>query len=88
MDEKGVMMGILAKVRVICARKTKKPKITQQGSREWVSLIECISSNGRVLSPFVIFKAKVLYKDWINALPNGHICASERGWTDDELCIE
>lgn len=88
MDEKGVIMGILAKVRVICSRKTKKPKITQQGSREWVSLIECISSSGQVLSPFVIFKAKVLYKDWVKALPNGHICASEKGWTDDELCVE
>jgi hypothetical protein len=26
-DEKGIMIGILAKVRVICSRKTKAPKI-------------------------------------------------------------
>ena len=66
MDEKGVMIGVLAKVRVICLRKHKKTRTTQQGSREWVSLVECISSDGRVLSPYVIFKAKVLLKDWYN----------------------
>ena len=63
MDEKGIMMGVLAKLKVICSRKHKKMRITQQGKREWVSLIECISSNGRVLSPYVIFKAKALNKD-------------------------
>jgi hypothetical protein len=56
MDEKGVMMGVLAKLRVVVSRKNKKPYMTQHGSREWVSLIECISSDGRVLSPYVIFK--------------------------------
>jgi hypothetical protein len=87
-DEKGVMIGVLAKQRVICSRRTKNPKTTQQGSREWVSLIKCISSDGRVLSPYVIFKTKVIYKDWVKALPDSYICASERGWTDDELCLK
>jgi len=56
-----------------------------------VSLIECISSDGRVLSPYVIFKAKNLLKDWYNEFrkEGGGTCAvSNRGWTDDELCLE
>jgi hypothetical protein len=51
MDEKGVMVGVLAKLKVVCSRSNKKPYITQLGNREWVSLIECISLDGRVLSP-------------------------------------
>ena len=91
MDEKGIMMGVLAKLKVICSRKHKTTRTTQQGSREWVSLIECISSDGRVLSPYVIFKAKVLNKAWYNEFrkDGGGTCAiSDRGWTDDELCLE
>jgi hypothetical protein len=63
MDEKGIMMGVLAKLKVICSRKYKKTRTTQQGKREWVSLIECISLDGRFLSLYVIFKAKALNKD-------------------------
>jgi hypothetical protein len=88
MDKKGVMMGVIAKLRVVVSRKNKKPYMTQQGKREWVSLIECISLDGRVLSPFVIFKCKALLKDWYKNFPGGHIAASNRGWTDDELCLE
>jgi hypothetical protein len=88
MDEKGIIIEILAKVRVICSRKTKAPKIIQQGSREWVSLIEYISSDGRVLSLYVIFKAKVLFKNWIKVLPTGYIYTSEKDWTDNKLYIK
>jgi hypothetical protein len=81
-DEKGIMMGVLVKLKVICLRKHKKTRTTQQGKREWVSLIECISSDGRVLSLYVIFKAKALNKDWYNEFrkDGGGICAvSDRG---------
>lgn len=88
MDEKGVMMGVIAKVRVVVSRGTKHPYITQLGGREWVSLIECICSNGQVLSPWVIFKAKKQLKAWFKDFPNSHICISDRGWTNNELCLE
>ena len=66
MDKKGIMIGVLAKLRVICSRKHKQNRTTQQGKREWVSLIKCISLDRRVLSLYVIFKAKLLLKDWYN----------------------
>jgi hypothetical protein len=34
MDEKGVMIGVIAKLRVVVLRKNKKPCITQNGKRE------------------------------------------------------
>lgn len=56
-----------------------------------MSLIECISSDRRVLTLYVIFKAKVLLKDWYNEFrkDRGGTCAvSDRGWTNDKLCLE
>ena len=91
MDKKGIMIGVLAKLRVICSRKHKQNRTTQQGKREWVSLIKCISLDRRVLSLYVIFKAKLLLKDWYNEFrkDRGGTCAiSNQGWTDDELCFE
>jgi hypothetical protein len=64
MDEKGVMMGVTVKMRVVVDRGTNHPNMTQPRGREWVSLIECICSNGRVLSPGIIFRAKQHLKSW------------------------
>jgi hypothetical protein len=47
MDEKGVMMGYIGKVKVIVSKYDKKIYITQLGNRKWASLIECISQDGR-----------------------------------------
>lgn len=82
MNEKGIMIRVLAKLKVICSRKHKKTCITQQGNKEWVSLIKCISSNRRVLSPYVIFKAKHLLKDLYNKFQQdrgGTIAVSNQG---------
>jgi hypothetical protein len=87
-DEKVVVMGVIAKMRVVVDRGTKHLNMTQLRGREWVSLIKCICSNGHVLSPWIIFKAKQHLKSWFQHLPKGHICISERGWTDNELCFE
>ena len=58
MDEKGFLQGVIAKLRVLLSKYEAKNHMTQCGNREWTSLIECISLTGRVLRPFVIFKAK------------------------------
>jgi hypothetical protein len=88
MDEKGCAMGVIGKLKVVVSRSTKNVHLTQPGDREWASLIECISSDGRKLTPWVIFKCKELLRRWANLWPEGHIAKSNRGWTDNELCLE
>jgi hypothetical protein len=88
MDEKGVMMGFIGKVKVILSKYEKKGYMTQPGNREWVSLIECISLDGRRTRPWVIFKAKQHQKAWFSALPGVHIATSPNGWTDNEIGLE
>ncbi len=84
MDEKGFMQGVVAKLRVMIS-KYEKAHMTQCGNREWVSLIECISMDGKVLKPWIIFKGKLQQKIWYEVLKEGHIALSENGWTDNEL---
>ena len=50
-NEKGIMMGLIRKVRVIVSKYDKKIYMTQPGNREWVSLIECISLDGHWIRP-------------------------------------
>jgi len=88
MDEKSIMMGLIRKVRVIVSKYDKKIYMTQPGNREWVSLIECISLDGRRIRPWVIFKAKQDQKAWFSVLPGVHIGLSDNGWTDNEIGVE
>lgn len=90
-DKKGIMIGVLVKLKIICLRKHKKTRTTQQGKREQVSLIKCISSDRRVLTLYVIFKAKVLLKDQYNEFrkDRGGTCAVlDRGQTNNKLCLK
>ena len=85
MDEKDIMMGALEKIRVIISKYEKRQYMTASGSREWASLMECISAAGKALSPWIIFKGKVHKASWMKALHSDHIALSDNGWTDNEL---
>jgi hypothetical protein len=96
MDEKGAMMGVIGQQRCIVSKSEKRPKYAQDGNREWVTLVECVSISGAVLSPWIIFKGKVQLLKWTHKLQElrkdeefvGHICISDNGWTDNELGVE
>ena len=80
MDEKGFMQGVIAKYKVMVSKYDKKKAyMTQCRNREWVSLIECVSMDGRSLPPWIIFKGKLIQKAWKEALKSGEITISENG---------
>ena len=56
MDEKGFMLGQALKVKVICRRGRRNPHYTQDGNREMVTVIECVSADGSVVPPIYIYK--------------------------------
>ena len=87
MDEKGFALGDAGKMRVLCSKQNMQTYVTQDGSREWVTLIECISVDGRLLSMFLIFKGKVQMKSWFEILEEKEACiaVSENGWTNNVL---
>ena len=57
-------MGRGSKVRVICKRGRKNPKLVQDGSQEFITVIEGVSANGVILPPLVINKGKAHYMGW------------------------
>ena len=88
-DEKGFMLGVLKKVKCVISKYAIQPYITHCGNREWVSLLELISLDGRLSRPWIIFKGKQQQVVHWEALSKeqvlGHIAYSENGWTDNEL---
>ena len=88
MDEKGFMMGVALRCKVICKRGTRSARLTQDGSREWVTVIETISGDGRVLRPMIINKGQAHYMGWYAKLRKKDLATfgvSEKGWSTEAL---
>jgi hypothetical protein len=95
MDEKGFLIGMLAKG----LRTFSKDKYTnrglkqrlQDGNREWITTIACICADGSSLSPGLIYQATTgnIQDSWLQDFdPKLHTCffaSSPSGWTNDEL---
>lgn len=87
-DEKGFILGLAQKVKVICKRDQKGAQLIQDGNHELVTDIETVSASGRVLPPFIIFKGKTHIAGWFPAVSRDDGTAfafSPHGWTDIEL---
>ena len=52
------------KVKVICRRGRRNPHYTQDGNREVVTVIECVSADGSVLPPMYIYKGSSHIIGW------------------------
>ena len=86
MNEKRFMQRVIAKLRVMIF-KYEKTYMTQCDNWKWVSLIEYISMNERVLKSWIIFKEKLQQKIWYKVLKEDHIALSENDWIDNELSL-
>jgi DDE superfamily endonuclease len=90
-DEKGFMMGMASKCKVICQRSRRNPKLTQSGNRESVTVIESVSGDGIALPPMVINKGKAHYVGWYAGITEEDVATfgcSPKGWTDNCLGVE
>lgn len=93
-DETGFQMGVISTAKVVTGSERRgRPFKTQPGNREWVTVIETIAANGRVLDPLIIFKGKKVQKFWFNELKRpGYqywsITVSDNGWTNDKISLE
>jgi hypothetical protein len=82
-DEAGFSMGVIATAKVVTSAEARnRPKRTQPGNREWVSIIQGVNAAGWALPPFIIFKAQNHLSAWYedSELPaNWVITLSENG---------
>lgn len=91
-DETGFMMGIISSAMVVTsAERRGRPKMTQQGNREWVTVIQGVSSRGWAIPPFIIISGKYHLSTWYEnyELPKDWVIAlSDNGWTTNERGLE
>ena len=79
MDEKGFLMGISIKVKIIVFKHDSVAKI-QDDSWKLVSALKCVSADEHLLFTFLIFEGKIQQKKWLNNLYNRNIIAlNEKG---------
>jgi hypothetical protein len=91
-DETGFMMGMHNSSAVVTASERRlKPKSLQQGNKEWVTSVVCVSAAGWAIPPFIIFQGKHHLSAWYkeDSLPKDWVIGvSENGWTTNELGLK
>jgi hypothetical protein len=95
MDEKGFLIGCLAKVRRIFSRITYKSDrikhIIQDGNREWIILIAIIYTDGTSLSSGLIYQAisgniqDSWLQDYDSIKQSCFFASLPTGWTNNDL---
>jgi len=90
MDEKGFIIGMSSKAKVICRTSRWPPRVMQDGTREMLTVIESCCAVLYVLPSFVIFKGAAHYmgSHTETSDPEAKSAYSPNGWTDDKLGLE
>ena len=63
MDKKGFLMRLASKAKVICRQDRKNSKYTCDGSRELITILECVSIEEYLLPPMIVTKGAHHYFD-------------------------
>ena len=91
-DEKGFFIGQTSITqRIMSLEALQSGRIThasQDGSREFISLLACISASGAFLPPALIYKGEHLQDSWLEDLHEGEegfFISSSKGWSSDVL---
>jgi len=90
MDKKGFIIGMSSKAKVICRTGRRPTRVTQDGTREILTVIECCCAALYVLPSFVIFKGAAHYMGWHTETSDteAKFAYSPNGWTNDKLGLE
>ena len=89
-DETGVALGVCTNQQVIADARKKKAYNKSPESREWESVLECVSAVGKKLQCVVIFKGVHLQSTWFPSVntPDWLYTTSMNGWTSNAIRLE
>jgi hypothetical protein len=89
MDETSLALGATNNTKVIGSSKSRIVYEKSPETREWVSIIECMTATGRALTPVIIFKGETLQSTWFDAnLPNWLYTTGAKGWTTNPIGLQ
>ena len=96
-DEKGFLMGVCNTMkRIVSIKQLKSKKLlgaSQDGSREFLSLLATICADGSALPPALIYQGEShdLQDSWLedydSSIDEAYFAASPKGWTNEDLGI-
>jgi hypothetical protein len=93
-DEKGFSIGLGRTMKRIMTQEALKSgrikKAKQDGSREFISLLACISAIGRWIPPLLIYKGESgdLMSTWVDEVKTdsqAHFTVSSNGWSNNAI---
>ena len=66
------------------------PTETQDGSREWIAVVECTLAGQFMLPPMVIYKGKGIYRGWTSTIDDAEalFAHSDKAFITDNLAFE
>ncbi|KAF5344348.1 hypothetical protein D9758_013264 [Tetrapyrgos nigripes] len=86
MDEKGIQLGVGARIKALVDRDQKSVYSVHSGNRDLITIIEAVNASGKCLYPSFIFEAVKRDLGWGENNPDGaSISTSPNGWTDQQL---
>ena len=89
MDETGVMLSMPGSIKVLIGKDDRRDYRGARIKRTTVTAIECISADGRYLTPMIIWPASTHRSNWtIFPTPGWQYACSESGYTDSKISLE
>jgi hypothetical protein len=90
MDETGFRIGIGGKQKVITRNARRRAFAQSSTTRDYVTVVECVSADKKVLPPFIILPGKNIMEAWVinTDMPEDYsLAVSDSGYSNDELCL-
>ncbi|RYO82061.1 hypothetical protein DL762_006793 [Monosporascus cannonballus] len=92
-DEIGVMEGMGENCLVLGEAFRKSILLKDAFKRGWITIITCVSADGRSLPPLVIFSGVDVQQQWFpdsddKAYESWYFTTSENGWTNTEIGLK
>ena len=93
-DEKGFLIGFTKALKRIISREvfesSRVTKTRQDGNREFISCLACVSAVGKAIPPVLIYTGKSgdLQTTWMEEVTDEsgvHFSISTNGWSNDEI---
>jgi hypothetical protein len=93
-DEKGFLMGLgrtLKRIMTLAALKSGRvTKSKQDGSREFISILACVSAIGKAIPPLLLYRGESgdLLDTWVDDVDRNagaHFSSTPNGWSNNEM---
>ena len=85
-------MGIISTGMVVTSSERRgRPRLRQQGNKEWVTVIQGINSQGWAIPPFIIVAGQYHLLNWYeeSTLPSDWVISiTQNGWITNEKGLE